>query len=92
MTYCYVRRYFVVYLFVFKIRPVDLKTSMNTDINKENIMKGPKLKVGDHVRISKCKNILAKGYVWNWHEEVFVIKNVKNTVTCTYLIGEKSWG
>ena len=63
MTYCYVRRYFVVYLFVFKIKHVDLKTSMNTDINKENIMKGPKLKVGDHVRISKCKNILAKGYV-----------------------------
>ena len=63
MTYYYVRRYFVVYLFVFKIKPVDLKATINTDINKENIMKGPKFKVGYHVRISKCKNIFAKGYV-----------------------------
>ena len=29
--------------------------------NKRN----PKFKVGDHVRISKCKNIFAKGYVPN---------------------------
>ena len=32
-----------------------------------------KLKVGDHVRISKYKNIFAKGYTPNWSEEVFVI-------------------
>ena len=32
------------------------------------------------------KNIFAKGYVPNWCVEVFLIKNVKNTVPCTYLI------
>ena len=42
--------------------------------------KNPKFKVGDHVRISKYKNIFAKGYSPNWSEEVFVIKKVKNTV------------
>ena len=42
--------------------------------------KDPKFKVGDHVRISKCKIIFAKGYMPNWSEEVFVIKKVKNTV------------
>ena len=36
--------------------------------------KDPTFKVGDLVRISKYKNIFAKGYMPNWSEEVFVIK------------------
>ena len=48
----------------------------------------PKFKVGDHVRISKYKNIFAKGYAPNWSEEVFVIKKVKNTVPWTYIIND----
>ena len=39
--------------------------------------KDPKLKVGDHIRISRYKSIFAKGYTLNWSEEVFVIKKVK---------------
>ena len=35
--------------------------------------KDPKFRVGDHVRISKYKNIFAKGYTPNWFEEVSVI-------------------
>ena len=50
--------------------------------------KDPKFKVVDHVRISKCKNIFAKGYTPNWSEEVFVIKKVKNTVPWTYIIND----
>ena len=50
--------------------------SMELHSNK----KGPKFKVGDHVRISKYKNIFAKGYTPNWSEEVFVINKIKNTV------------
>ena len=46
------------------------------------------IKVGDHVRISKYKNIFAKGYMPNWSEEVFVIKKVKNTVPWTYVIND----
>ena len=34
----------------------------------------PKFKVGDHVRISKYKNIFAKGDTPNWSDKVFVIK------------------
>ena len=48
----------------------------------------PKFKVGDHVRISKYKNIFAKGYTPNWSEEVFVIKKVKNTVPWTYITND----
>ena len=38
------------------------------------IKKNPKFKFGDNVRISKYKNIFAKGYTLNWSEEVFIIK------------------
>ena len=71
-----------------KMKPVDVKPSIYIDFNKENNKEGPKFKVGDHVRISKYKNILAKGYVPNWSEEVFVIKKVKTTLPWTYVIND----
>ena len=40
-------------------------------------IKCPKFKVNDHVRISKYKNIFAKGYVPNWSEEVFTVNEIK---------------
>ena len=40
------------------------------------------------MRISKYKNIFAKGYMPNWSEEIFVIKEIKNTVPWTYVINE----
>ena len=42
--------------------------------------KNPKFKVGNNVRISKYRNIFAKGYTPNWSEEVSVINKIKNTV------------
>ena len=42
--------------------------------------KNPNFKVGDNVRISKYRNIFAKGYTPNWSEEVSVINKIKNTV------------
>ena len=69
-----------------KMKPVDLKPTTYFDFNKENNKEGPKFKVGNNVRISKYKNIFAKGYVPNWPEEVFVIKKFKNTVPWTYVV------
>ena len=40
------------------------------------------------MRISKYRDIFAKGYVPNWSEEIFVIKKVKNTVPLTYVIND----
>ena len=54
--------------------------------NKKVNDKDPKFKVGDHVRISKHKNIFAKGYTPNWSEKLFVIKKVKNTVPWSSVI------
>ena len=62
------------------MKPVDVKDNTYIDFKKEVNDKDPKFKVGDHVRISKYKNIFAKGYTPNWSEEVFVISKIKNTV------------
>ena len=40
------------------------------------------------MRISKYKNIFAKGYTAIWSEEVFVINKIKNTVPWTYVIND----
>ena len=71
-----------------KMKPVDVKDNTYIDFKKEVNDKDPKFKVGDHVRISKYKNIFAKGYTPNWSEEVFVIKKVKNRVPWTYVIND----
>ena len=42
--------------------------------------KDPKSKIGNHVRISRYINILAKGYAPYWSEEVFVISKIRDTV------------
>ena len=71
-----------------KIKPIDVKDNTYINTSKEINNKDPKFKVGDHVKISKYKNIFAKGYMPNWSEEIFVIKKVKNTVPWTYVIND----
>ena len=63
-----------------KIKPIDVKPNSCAGYNVDSNVKDAKFKIGDRVRISKYKNIFAKGYDLNWSEEVFVIKKVKNTV------------
>ena len=57
-------------------------------LNVESNEKDPKFKLGNPVRISKYKNIFAKGYVLNWSEKVFVISKIKKTVPWTYVISD----
>ena len=45
-----------------KMKPTDLKSSMYIDFEVQNNDKSHKLEFGDYVRISKYKNIFAKGY------------------------------
>ena len=51
-----------------KIKPVEVNSGTYNEFNKENNKKDPKFEVGNHVRISKCKTIFAKGYTLNWCE------------------------
>ena len=71
-----------------KMKSIEVKDNTYIDFIKEVNNKDSKFKVGDHVRILKYKNVFAKGYTPNWSEEAFVIKEVKNTVPWTYVIGD----
>ena len=71
-----------------KMKPVDVKDNTYIEIKKEVNDKDPKFKMGNHVKISKYKNIFAKGYTPNWSDKGFVNKKVKNTVPWTYVIND----
>ena len=70
------------------MKPIDVTSDSYAEYNEDFNKKDPKFKVGDHVRISKYKNIFAKGYTQNWSEEVFVVSKIKNTVPWTYVISD----
>ena len=72
------------------MKPIEVKDNTYIDSIKDVNDKDSKFKVGDHIRISKYKNIFAKGYSPNWFAGVFVIKEVKNTVPWTYVINDLS--
>ena len=69
-----------------KQKPIDVKSHSFAEYNEESNKKDLKYKIGDHARISKYKNIFAKGYARNWSEEIFVINQIKNTVPWIYVI------
>ena len=71
-----------------KMKPVDVKSGNYVEYNVNFNDKYPKFQVGDHVRISKYKNIFGEGYTPNWSEEIFVIKKVQTTVPWIYVSNE----
>ena len=87
-----VKKYNNTYHTSIKIKPVDVKDNTYIDFKKEVNDKDPKFKVGDHVRISKYKNIFDKVYKTNWSEEIFIISKIKNTVPWTYFINDLNGG
>ena len=70
------------------MKPIDVTSDSYGEYNEDSSKKNPKFKVGDHIRISKYKNIFAKGYTPNWSEEVFVVPKIKNTVPWTYVVSD----
>ena len=71
-----------------KMNPIDITSDFYAEYNEDSNKKDSKFKVGDHARISKHKNIFAKGYTPNQSEEVFIINKIKNTVPWTYAIND----
>ena len=59
------------------MKPVDVTSDFYTEYNEDYNEKDPKFKVGDRVRILKCKNIFTKGYTANWSEEVLLLAKSK---------------
>ena len=44
-----------------KMKPIDVKSDSFAEYNEESNEKAPKFKVGNHVQISKFRNVFAKG-------------------------------
>ena len=61
-----------------KMKPIDVTSDFYAKYNTGFNVAKPKFKVGDHVRISKYKNIFTKRYTQNW-SEVFVVSVIKDT-------------
>ena len=71
---------------------MNVTSDLYAEYNEHFNVTKPKFKVGDRVRISKYKNIFAKGYTKNWSEEVFVVGKIKDTVPWTYVISDLNGG
>ena len=71
-----------------KMKSIDDTSYSYAECNGDFNKKDPNFKVGDQVRISRYKNILAKGYAPNWSEQVFVVSGIKITVPWTYVVSE----
>ena len=76
-----------------KMKPKDVKddTTKSSAItcNKriyidEHNKRSARFNVGDRVRISKFKNIFAKGYTPNWSREIFIVNKINDIVPYTY--------
>ena len=70
------------------MKPVVDKSDSYDEYNVDSNEEDPKFKAADHVRISKYKNIFAKGYTPNWSEEVLAVSKIKNTFPWTYVISD----
>ena len=84
-----VNKYYNTVHTVIKIKPTEVTSDCFAEYNEDSNEKDPKFKVGDRVRISKYKNIFAKGYTQNYSEEVSVVSKIKKTVPWTDVISEK---
>ena len=68
-----------------KMKPIDVRDNNNKRVyTDEHNEKHSRFKVGDRVRISKLKNIFAKGYTPNWRKEIFIVDKINDTVSYTY--------
>ena len=81
-----VNKYNNTYRSTIKMKSVDVKSNTYIDFDEKNNKEYPKFKVGDHIRISKYKNIFCKKLCAKLVWRRFVIIKVKNTVPWTYVI------
>ena len=67
-----------------KMKPIDVGDNNKRVYIDERNEKDSKFKVGDRVRISRYKNIFAKGYAPNWSSEIFIVDKINDTKPYTY--------
>ena len=67
-----------------KMKPTDVASNNKRVHIDEHNEKDSRFKVGDRVRISRFKNIFAKGYDPNLSTEIFIVDKVNDTAPCMY--------
>ena len=67
------------------MKATDITSDSYVEYNEDSNKKEPKFKVSICVRISKYKNIFAKGYMQNWSD---IVSKIKNTVPWSYVISD----
>ena len=75
-----------------KMKPIDVgdNTTKLSSLESKRVYidehneKDSRFKVGNRVRISKFKNIFAKGYTPNWSKEIFIVDKINDAVPYTY--------
>ena len=67
-----------------KMKPTDVGDNNKRVYIDEHDEKDSRFKLGDRVRISKLKNIFAKGYTPNWSSEIFIVDKINDIVPYTY--------
>ena len=67
-----------------EMKPIDVKNDNKSVYIDEHNKKDSRFKVGDRVRISKFKNIFAKGYTPKWSTEIFIVDKINDAVPYTY--------
>ena len=65
-----------------KMKPIDVKNNKRLHINDHN-EKDRRFKVSNRDRISKFKNIFAKGHTPKWSKEIFIVDKINDTVPYT---------
>ena len=67
-----------------KMKLIDVGDDNKRVYIDEHNEKDSRFKISDRVRISKLKNIFAKGYTPNWSKEIFIVDKINDTVPYTY--------
>ena len=67
-----------------EMKPINLEDNNKRVYIDEHNGKDSRFKVGDRVRLSRYKNIFAKGYTPNWSKEIYIVDKVNDTVPYTY--------
>ena len=67
-----------------KMKPIDVGDNNKRVYIDEHNENDSRFKVGDRVRVSKFKNIFAKGYTPNWSSEIFIVDKINDTVPYMY--------
>ena len=61
-----------------KMKPIDVGDNNKRVYIDEHNEKDSKFKIGDRVRISRYKNIFAKGNAPNWSSEIFIVDKIND--------------